>query len=155
MSAIIVTKNEALALAKESPIALTSGSFDLLHAGHRYLFNQAKIATAPAKLLVLILDDANIKSRKGDLRPVNTLALRIAQLQNVVEIDFILPWNEPWEGIAEFVSRLKPAFFIAVNGDPGLESKRKTVETAGGKFILIQKLAGFSTSAIIKKLKNS
>ena len=148
----VVTKEEALELPKSCRLAMVSGSFDLLHPGHLYLFNQAKESTLDAKLLVLILDDVNIKRRKGPKRPINSLRLRIGQLQDVKFVDYILPWIEKWEDIAGFVATLKPNYFVATKGDPGITNKRKTIETYGGKFLVIEKLPGFSTSEILKRL---
>lgn len=148
---MIKTIAEILSKKYSCKVALITGSFDLLHPGHLHLFKQAKLLAPDAKLLVLVMDDANISRRKGPERPVQKLLQRIAQLEKVPEIDYLLTWTEPWEHIAAFVSELQPAYFIAVAGDPGAESKRKTIEAGGGQFIEIQKLPGFSTTEILAK----
>ena len=153
MQSKVVTKTETLELSKLCKLAMVSGSFDLLHPGHLYLFKRAKELTPDAKLIVLVLDDANIKRRKGPERPINLLKLRIEQLQKIKEVNYILPWTEKWEETAEFVTALKPAYDIAVSGDPGIENKQRIIETSGGRFITIPKLPGYSTTDLIKSLR--
>ena len=150
MQSKLITQAGALKLSKFYKIAMVSGSFDLLHAGHLHLLKMAKELTSDAKLFVLVLDDANIKRRKGPERPINPLRLRVEQLQENKNVDYILPWLEEWEKIAEFVANFKPAYFIAVCNDPGIDSKRKTIEKYGGKLIIIEKLPGYSTSNLIQ-----
>jgi FAD synthetase len=154
MPAQLITKSESLDLTASYKLAMVSGSFDILHPGHLYLFKSAKGIAPDAKLLVLILDDKNIKQRKGDERPIHQLNFRIKQIQDKSDVDYILPWIDPWEDIAKFVAILKPDYYVAVDGDPGLENKRKSIQAYGGKFILIKRLSGFSTSAILAKQKH-
>ncbi|MEI7962076.1 MAG: adenylyltransferase/cytidyltransferase family protein [archaeon] len=133
--------------------SFTNGCFDILHPGHFYFFRKAKEANPSSKILVLLLDDANIKRRKGPERPVNKLAKRITHLQEIIEIDYILPWQDSWEEISTYVSQLKPAYYAAVKGDPGLENKLKKIKEFGGKVILLEKLPGFSTTNILQNVK--
>jgi len=155
MQSKVITITEALEISKLSKLTLVSGSFDLLHPGHLHLLTSAKKLSPDTKLLVLVLDDENIKRRKGPNRPINPLKLRIEQLQGIKEVDYILPWTEKWEEIAKFVSTIKPDCFVAVKGDPGIENKQQIIENLGGKFITIPKLQGYSTTDLIKSFRST
>ena len=59
------------------PLVFTNGCFDILHRGHVTLLGQAR--ALGAAMVVAINSDASVKRLgKGDDRPVNTLADRLA-----------------------------------------------------------------------------
>ena len=59
-------------------VVMTNGCFDLLHPGHIAYLEQA--ATLGDMLLVAVNDDDSVRRLKGDARPVNAIADRMAVL---------------------------------------------------------------------------
>ena len=67
----------ARAAALARPLVFTNGCFDILHRGHVTYMAQA--AALGASIVVALNSDASVKRQgKGDDRPVNTLADRLA-----------------------------------------------------------------------------
>lgn len=67
---------------RSRPLMLITGSFDLLHAGHMRMFVRAREEVdEQVTLLVVVLDDANIRERKGPDRPLQDLEERIFALR--------------------------------------------------------------------------
>jgi D-beta-D-heptose 7-phosphate kinase/D-beta-D-heptose 1-phosphate adenosyltransferase len=66
-----------------------NGTFDVLHSGHLYLLEYAK--SLGDYLLVAIDDDARVKIKKGNTRPVNSIITRthiIGSLKWVNEVTY-------------------------------------------------------------------
>jgi len=70
-----------------------NGTFDVLHAGHIHLFQQARNIAPNTHVCVGIDDDYRVAQLKGNNRPVNSLFNRIKVLQSIVYIDEIVPFG--------------------------------------------------------------
>jgi len=149
----LVTKEKLLTIKNNTSLAVINGSFYLLHPGHIHFINAASTLVDGSKIVVILLDDENIKRRKGTTRPIYKLDDRIMMLEAITGIDYILAWTQPWEDLRLYILELKPNYFIAGDDDPGLESKRDFVERAGGKFIIVQKMGEHSVTGTIEKIK--
>lgn len=149
----VISLQKGKTVFAQSSTALVTGSFDILHLGHlRFLSLAKQSVTKKTKLVVVVLGDAEITRRKGPNRPVFKLHERIEALSYLRSVDYIIPWEQPWEELRDFVTINKPAYLALVKGDPGFENKIKHIESVGGKAIVIEPLPGISTSAIINKL---
>ncbi|MBW7953717.1 adenylyltransferase/cytidyltransferase family protein [Candidatus Dojkabacteria bacterium] len=152
----IIDKNEAIESLSDKRIAIVSGSFDLLHNGHFYLFEQAKkLIPENTKLVVIVMDDINIRNRKGSNRPILSLGERIYALTHIRNIDYILPWTTHWEELREFVLELKPNYYIVSNTDQGIDNKREHITKVGGELIVITRNPAYSTTTLLERIKNS
>jgi len=77
------------------PIVFTNGCFDIIHEGHLSLFRYCKsIKKAGGYVVVALNSDDSIKGLKGPSRPINNLQARIALLNAIDCIDWIVSFNE-------------------------------------------------------------
>jgi D-glycero-beta-D-manno-heptose 1-phosphate adenylyltransferase len=132
-------------------IVTLNGSFDLLHAGHLYIIQEA--AKQGDILIVALNSDDSIKSYKSKKRPIIPLKDRLkmmAALQCVNLVTFF-EQTDP----SDILSKIKPD--IHANGEEYGQHciEAKTIRSFGGKLHLIQRIDGLSTSDIIQKIKES
>ena len=75
------------------PLVFTNGVFDVLHRGHVTYLAQAR--ALGASLVVGVNSDASVKRLgKGDDRPVNALADRMAVLAALESVSLVTPFDE-------------------------------------------------------------
>jgi len=147
----IITRDEALALSGE--LTFVTGVFDLIHLGHMRMLSKARNLNPDAKLVLAVLSDENVKERKGPLRPIIGLGERCEALSYLKPVDYIIPWEDDWRELREFVLELKPKILAVVEGDNGIDNKKMHIEKTGGKLIILRKEGEYSTSALIEKIK--
>ncbi|MEO8862759.1 MAG: adenylyltransferase/cytidyltransferase family protein [Candidatus Saccharimonadales bacterium] len=106
---------------KDEKIILTSGTFDLLHAGHlRYL---EAIKSLGDVVVVLLSGDDRIKLRKGPKRPIIPETDRAQMLDALKVVDYVLidPATSPPDQIdpvhAEIVNELQPDMYATDGRD--------------------------------------
>ena len=79
---------EVAIAAAAHPLVFTNGVFDLLHRGHATYLAQAR--TLGASLLVALNSDASVRRLgKGDDRPVNLLADRLAVVAALESVSLV------------------------------------------------------------------
>ena len=131
-------------------IAVLSGSFDLLHAGHLHLINEAK---KQADFLVVGLNSdkscMQYKDKRGPLVKQEHRAEMLCALENV---DYVVMFDEPTP--VEFIKQVEPDVYC--NGSEYGENciEAETVKQLGGKLHIINKTdeKNLSTSALIEKI---
>jgi rfaE bifunctional protein nucleotidyltransferase chain/domain len=130
-------------------VVFTNGCFDLIHAGHVRLFQEAK--KQGDVLVVALNDDASVRKLKGPSRPVFPLAERGEILEAIEAIDYLTSFSE--ETPHKIIAVLLPDVLVK-GGDwkPEDVVGKKEVEAAGGKVVIVPYLKGHSTSSIIKKI---
>jgi rfaE bifunctional protein nucleotidyltransferase chain/domain len=130
-------------------VVFTNGCFDVLHAGHVYLFREAK--SLGDVLMVALNDDASIRRFKGPGRPIYPLEERLEVLAALEMIDYLTFFSE--DTPRDLIAALLPDV-LAKGGDWGPDEivGRNEVEAAGGRVIRIPYREGFSTSELIKKM---
>ena len=70
----------------------TNGVFDVLHRGHVTCLDQAR--ALGASLVVAVNSDASVRRLgKGDDRPLNPLADRMAVLAALAAVDLVVPFD--------------------------------------------------------------
>ncbi|MFQ5492666.1 MAG: adenylyltransferase/cytidyltransferase family protein [Candidatus Dojkabacteria bacterium] len=155
----IINAEQSRQIFSEHKTALVTGVFDLLHNGHTWMLNHVsqKLARLDSeyKLVVVILGDEIVRQRKGSNRPIKILKDRVSELGKLGAVDYILPWETDWKGLRDFVLDVEPDMLVAVEGDSGVDNKRKYIEKAGGKLLLLPRLEGYSTTKIVDKLNQS
>ncbi len=132
-------------------VIFTNGCFDLLHAGHVWLFKEAK--KLGDILMVAINSDASLRRLKGPERPVFPLKERLEILSAIEFIDILTVF--PQDTPQKIISLLRPDILVK-GGDwpPDQIVGRKDVEESGGRVILIPYINGLSTTGIIKKISS-
>jgi rfaE bifunctional protein nucleotidyltransferase chain/domain len=136
-------------LAKK--IVFTNGCFDILHAGH---IASLTAAAKEADILIVGLNaDSSVKKLKGDGRPVNNESSRALILASLVMVDAVTIFSEPTP--LELIKAIKPDVLVK-GGDYKVEdiAGAKEVIEAGGRVVINPIVYGFSTTAIIEKLRD-
>ena len=77
----------------DAPVVFTNGVFDILHRGHVTYLADAK--ALGACLIVGVNSDASVRMLgKGDDRPINNEADRMALLAALESVDFVVCFGE-------------------------------------------------------------
>ncbi len=131
-------------------IVMTNGCFDILHAGHIAYLEEAK--SHGDRLLVAVNDDDSVSRLKGPKRPINSLSDRIKVLNGLVSVDWVISFAE--DTPVSLINVIKPDVLVK-GGDYQLSEiiGGQEVLANGGKVKSLSFKEGFSTSAIIEKLK--
>ena len=139
-----------LAKGRGEKIVMTNGCFDILHPGHvSYLENARKLGD---RLIVAVNTDNSVKRLKGDTRPINDLASRMAVLAGLSSVDWLVAFDEdtPQRLIGEILPDL-----LVKGGDyqPEDIAGAKEVWANGGDVKVLNFENGCSTSNVIKKIR--
>ena len=133
-------------------VVFTNGCFDLLHPGHIRGFEQAR--ALGDVLIVAINSDSSVKFLKGDDRPIIPQDERAEILAALQAVDYVVVFDEmsPREIVASIL------LDVLVKGGDWGENEivgREEVEAAGGRVVSIPLEPGYSTSAIIEKIRKT
>lgn len=140
--------NDARAAGKR--VVFTNGVFDLLHPGHvRYL--QAARAEGDA-LIIAINSDRSVSAIKGPTRPLTPEAERAEILDALACVDAVVVFDE--DTPAEIIRAVQPDVLVkGADWAPDKIVGRDTVESRGGKVVLMPVEQGWSTTSIVEKVK--
>ena len=132
-------------------VVFTNGCFDLLHAGHVKLLEQAK--QRGDVLVVAINSDRSVRMLKGLGRPIVRQRDRALVLAALECVDYVTIFNEPTP--QQLVARIRPDILLK-GADWGLRQivGRDIVERNGGRVIRIPLLKGYSTSRLIARIRH-
>lgn len=134
---------------KGKRIVFTNGCFDLVHAGHIASFRKAK--AQGDVLIVGVNSDTSIKAIKGNMRPIVDEQNRIALLEAIECIDYVVLFKD--ETPQQLIEKILPDVLVK-----GRDWEGKTVvgqdivETHGGYVYFVDLEEGLSTTAIIQKV---
>jgi rfaE bifunctional protein nucleotidyltransferase chain/domain len=133
-------------------VVFTNGVFDLIHPGHvRYLRDARALGDA---LIVAINSDRSVRANKGPGRPVNPEHERAEVLAALDVVDAVVVFDE--ETPHDIVARIQPDVLVkGADWGPDHIVGRDIVEARGGKVVRIDLAAGFSTSKLIEKIRQS
>jgi len=134
------------------PLVFTNGVFDVLHRGHVTYLEQAK--RLGASLVVAVNSDASVRRLgKGDDRPLNPLADRMAVLAALAAVDLVVAFDE--ETPRDLIVAARPDILVK-GGDYTAQTTAGAAETiaAGGRFVAIPFSFDRSTSALIRRIRN-
>jgi rfaE bifunctional protein nucleotidyltransferase chain/domain len=153
----VKTLSEAAELARSlqaqgRTVVFTNGVFDILHPGHlRYLQQARALGDA---LIIGLNADASVRRNKGPARPVNPEAERAEILEALACVDAVVVFEE--DTPAEIIHAVQPD--ILVKGADWAEDAivgRETVEARGGRVVRIPVEQGYSTTAIIDRVRRA
>ena len=151
----VMSRPEAVAWAgrvraEGKTLVFTNGVFDLLHPGHvRYL---ADARAHGGALVVAVNSDRSVRAIKGPLRPINPEADRAEVLAALVVVDAVVVFDE--DDPHAIISAIQPD--VLVKGADWAADRiigRDVVEARGGRVVRIQFAPGFSTTAMIEKVR--
>ncbi len=133
-------------------VVLTNGCFDILHPGHVHYLQQAK--EFGNRLVVLVNSDESVRRLKGQDRPVNSLEYRMAILAALECVDWVAAFDE--DTPRNVICRLLPDVLVKGGdyADISAIAGHDCVLANGGEVRLLSFVEGFSTTAVIEKLRN-
>ena len=156
----LVSLKKAAAIRKRlarngGTFVLTNGVFDLLHPGHTsYLEAARRLAGRKGRLFIAINSDQSTKRLKGPFRPVMDEASRAYTLGQLRSVDGIVIFRG--RRLVREIAALRPDVYCKA-GDYTLAtldpSERAALEKAGSKIVFMPFLRGFSTTALIRRIK--
>ena len=131
-------------------VVMTNGCFDILHAGHIAYLDEAK--ALGKRLMVAVNDDDSVRRLKGESRPMNDLAARMAVLAGLRSVDWVVPFSE--DTPARLISELNPNVLVK-GGDYKVEEVAGAdhVLANGGDVKMLQFVDGCSTTSLINKIR--
>src|ERR1700761_5945490 len=131
-------------------VVFTNGVFDLLHIGH--ITYMAKAAELGDKLIIGLNSDASVKRIKGEDRPVNDQNSRALLLAAMLFIDAVVVFDE--DTPQNLIATLLPDILVK-GADYAIENivGGKEVIANGGEVKTITFVDGYSSTAIIKRIK--
>ncbi len=134
---------------KGKTIALTSGSWDMLHVGHmRYI----ETASKQADVLIIGVDsDKKIKIRKGEDRPVVSQNERVEMLSHLGYADAIYIKTTKHTP-NELIKLVKPDVLIVSKTTGHSDKKYQEIQKLCKKILVLESQAKTSTTARIRLL---
>jgi rfaE bifunctional protein nucleotidyltransferase chain/domain len=152
-SAKVATRVDALAriAALPRPLVMTNGVFDLLHRGHVAYLEAAR--AQGAALVVAVNSDASVKRLgKGDDRPLNALADRMAVLAALACVDLVVPFDD--DTPRDLIVAAMPDVLVK-GGDYSAQTTAGAAEVIahGGKFVAIPFEFQRSTSNLVARIR--
>jgi len=152
-AADLAARREGLRRAGKS-LVLTNGCFDLLHPGHLHFLRGA--AALGDELWVGVNGDAGVRALKGPARPVLDEDARAFALSSLACVAAVFVFPKP--RLTDEIRLLRPDIY-AKAGDYSLESlhpaERTALEEAGASFRFLPFLDGFSTTDLIRRIKEA
>ncbi len=146
----VARRTELRAAGKK--IVLTNGVFDLLHTGHLYYLQQAR-AQGDA-LFIALNADSSVRALKGPLRPVQNETQRAYALGALASVEAVFIFSTP--RLDAEIRALAPDVYCKA-GDYTLEKldsgERAALESVGARIEFMPFLSGFSTTALIARIK--
>lgn len=133
------------------PLVFTNGCFDILHRGHVTLLGQAR--ALGSAMIVALNSDASVKRLgKGDDRPVNALADRLAVIA-ALECVALVTWFDEDTPLARIVE-CRPELLVK-GGDWPVDKIVGNREVAGwgGTTVSIPFIHQKSTTALLDKIR--
>ncbi|WP_322010449.1 D-glycero-beta-D-manno-heptose 1-phosphate adenylyltransferase [Paraburkholderia sp. J12] len=149
-----ITTREALAQLRPTlagPVVFTNGVFDILHRGHVTYLADAK--ALGATLIVGVNSDASVRMLgKGDDRPINTEADRMALLAALESVDWVVGFGERTP--IELIEAVHPDVLVK-GGDYDMDALPESalVRSWGGRALAIAFEHDRSTTKLLKKVR--
>lgn len=144
----------ASARRKGQRIVATNGCFDLLHFGHvSYLQQARKLGDF---LVVGLNGDASVRQLKGPHRPLVPQKQRAAVLAALACVDAVVIF--PQVRAHRFLAAVRPDIYVK-GGDYRPETlvgrERAVLTVIGSKIRILPFVKGFSTTGLIKKIRQA
>jgi D-glycero-beta-D-manno-heptose 1-phosphate adenylyltransferase len=154
LSAKICSRTDALTRVKTlpRPLVFTNGVFDVLHRGHVVYLEQAR-ALGGSLILALNTDASARRLDKGPDRPLNNEMDRAVVLAALQSTSLVTWFDE--DTPLELIAELKPDLLVK-GGDYDMQKLAETrvVEAYGGRALAIPFVSGYSTTALVNRIRS-
>ena len=154
-SGLLASLTEAQALrqrwAKQGlTVGFANGCFDLIHPGHVALIRQA--AMACDRLIVALNSDASVRRLKGPTRPAQDQTARAEVMGALKGVALVVIFDE--DTPKAIINALQPDLLVK-GADYKIEDVvgADVVQARGGKVLLIETVAGQSTTRLLAAAK--
>ena len=152
-----MTRAEAVAFVTRlrrdgKTIVFTNGVFDLLHPGHvRYLQQARGLGDA---LIVGVNSDASVRAIKGPLRPVTNEQERAEVIAALACVDAAVVFDE--DTPHAIIAAIQPDVLVK-GADWAADAivGRDVVEARGGRVVRMPIETGYSTTAILERIRRN
>jgi rfaE bifunctional protein nucleotidyltransferase chain/domain len=136
--------------AEGRTVVFTNGVFDLLHPGHvRYLQEARALGDA---LIVGLNGDASVRRNKGAARPITPEHERAEVLAALECVDAVVLFDE--DTPAEIIRTVQPDILVKGADWPADQIVgRDIVERRGGRVVRVTVEEGYSTTALVQKIR--
>lgn len=117
---------------------LVTGVFDVLHSEHKKLLSAAK--KLGGILLVGVETDARVSQLKGPGRPVNSLRVRLKNLQQLGIADKVFALPKQFNDLNHFsalINQIRPDILAVSNSTPHLAVKRRIMKQFAGRVVIV------------------
>jgi D-glycero-beta-D-manno-heptose 1-phosphate adenylyltransferase len=133
-------------------VVFTNGCFDLLHPGHIRTLERAR--DLGDVLIVGLNSDASVRQLKGEGRPLIPERERAEILAAMESVDVVIIFDDltPQKVIAELLPD------VLVKGGDWSDDRivgREEVEAAGGRVVSAPLAPGYSTTDIVRKIREA
>lgn len=133
------------------PLVFTNGVFDVLHRGHVMYLAQAR--ALGGSLIVALNTDASVRRLgKGDDRPLNPEADRAVVMASQAAVSLVTWFDE--DTPEAVIGDIRPEILVK-GGDYDMSTLPETalVQSWGGRALALPFVAGYSTTALVKKIR--
>ena len=133
------------------PLVFTNGVFDVLHRGHVMYLAQAR--ALGASLVVALNTDASAKRLgKGPDRPLNLEVDRACVMAALASTSLVTWFDE--DTPLELIAQIQPDILVK-GGDYDMQKLAETrvVEAYGGRALALPFVDGYSTTALVQKIR--
>ncbi|MGH9476428.1 MAG: adenylyltransferase/cytidyltransferase family protein [Terriglobales bacterium] len=131
-------------------LVFTNGCYDLLHPGH--LRTLAAARAFGAALLVAVNTDASVRAAKGAGRPIIPEQERAEVLDALECVDYVTLFEDPTP-LALITALLPDVLVKGADWGPGEVVGEPEVLAAGGRVERIPLMSGYSTSALLTRMR--
>ncbi|MCK4658473.1 MAG: D-glycero-beta-D-manno-heptose 1-phosphate adenylyltransferase [Phycisphaerae bacterium] len=133
-------------------VVFTNGCYDLLHVGHVDFLQRCR--DLGSVLVVGLNTDASVRRQnKGAGRPLNGELDRAKVLGALECVDYVVLFDDPTP--LKLIERIKPD--VLVKGEDWASKGvvgREFVEAHGGRVVLLPLVEGYSTTALVERIRN-
>jgi rfaE bifunctional protein nucleotidyltransferase chain/domain len=135
------------------PIVFTNGVFDVLHRGHATYLAHAR-ALGGSLVVALNTDASARRLGKGPDRPLNNEEDRAVMMAALESVSLVTWFSE--DTPLELITELRPDLLVK-GGDYDMDTLAETavVKAYGGKAQAIPFVDGYSTTALVKKIRTA
>ena len=145
-----VTRHAEALRTEGKTVVFTNGVFDLLHPGHLWYLQRARLLGDA--LIVGVNRDASVRRNKGPGRPVNPELERAEVVAALACVSAVVLFDE--DTPAEIIRAVQPDILVKGADWPADQIVgRDTVEARGGRVERIAVAHGHSTTAIVDKVR--
>lgn len=140
--------------ANQRPLVATNGCFDILHPGHLFLFEQARMHGNC--LVVGVNSDAQVRKLKGEARPAISENDRVMLLAALEAVSVVCVFPE--EDARQFIMKCQPDTYVK-GGDYTIDTinqdERHLLDRMKIRVEILPRFENHSTSTLLKQIVTS